>query len=140
MIAWQSWFRRNINFCLLFAHHLLRWWHTVFSHVILNFAIWYLWRYYRPVDRELSRYFPVDPSRGQRSWAHMKQINWAAQHTHMPLSTTNKSAYQHNSIIKVAYYFHFAGKKLIIKYHELSLIVMSAAHTKGFWYFCEYNP
>ena len=39
--------------------------YTVFVHVICNLGILYLWLYYRPVDRELSRNFLVDPSRRQ---------------------------------------------------------------------------
>jgi len=40
----------------------------------------------------------------------------------MPLSTTK----QHTTIIKVA--FSFAGTNYMIKYQELSLIMMNAAH------------
>jgi len=36
---------------------------------------------------------------------------------------------QHITIIEVAYYFHFVGTKYTIKYHELSLIMVSTAHT-----------
>jgi len=40
----------------------------------------------------------------------------------------NKAAY-HNYTVNVAYQFHFAGTKYMIKTHELSMIMMSAAHT-----------
>jgi len=61
--------------------------------MILSFGISHLWFYYRPVLRELSRNFLVDPSWRQVShlWIHHQPT----QHTHMPLSTINKAAYKH---------------------------------------------
>ena len=93
IIAWQSWFRRNryFAFCLcikgdgaLYLHicDTQRW------HVIL-----YMWLDYRPVDRELSGNFLVDPSRRQvgHPW---NRLYLPTKHTQMPFSTTNKAAYQ----------------------------------------------
>ena len=53
----------------------------------------------------------------------------------MPLNTTNKAAH-HQQYKSCFMYSNSAGKKITIKWHQVSLIVMSAAHTdKSFWFF-----
>jgi len=61
---------------------------TQLWHMIL-----YLWLYYRPVDRELSINFLVNPS--HRQVGHHEIDYYISLHnTHMRFSTTNKAAYQ----------------------------------------------
>ena len=99
VIAWQSRFGHNRRFCILSVHHLLRRWYIVFARAMLNSGILYLWLYYRLVDRELERTFPVDPSRQVgHPWYRLREAPNFIKHVSQHAFQTNPDhrVYFHN--------------------------------------------